>query len=113
MFYFNFENELNSVLRMDGFIIKGLGMRFERKVECNQSVNSFFNISITAKISMKNFNRLVNNLKILLNVKIFKFLSNVYNLINNDYLRYYKLIIFFCYIFFYFMYIMIFYVLFQ
>lgn len=106
MFYFNFENELNSVLRMDGFIIKGLGMRFERKVECNQSVNSFFNISITTKISMKNFNRLVNNLKTLLNVKIFKFLSNVYNLINNDYLRYYKLIIFFCYIFFYFMYIL-------
>lgn len=55
---------------------------------------------------MKNFNRLVNNLKTLLNVKIFKFLSNVYNLINNDYLRYYKLIIFFCYIFFYFMYIL-------
>lgn len=106
MFYFNFENELNSVLRMDGFIIKGLGMRFERKVECNQSVNSFLNISITAKISMKNFNRLVNNLKTLLNVKIFKFLSNVYNLINNDYLRYYKLISFFCYIFFYFMYIL-------
>lgn len=106
MFYFNFENELNSVLRMDGFIIKGLGMRFERKVECNQSVNSFFNISITAKISMKNFNRLVNNLKTLLNVKIFKFLSNVYNLINNDYLRYYKLKNFFCYVFFYFMYIL-------
>lgn len=113
MSHFNFENELNSVLRMDGPITKGPGMRFERKAECNQSVNSSLNISTTAKTPMKNLNRSVNNPKTPSNAKTPKSSSNAYNLINNDHSRYYKLIIFLCYISFYFMHIMIFYVSFQ
>ncbi|XP_061197226.1 cell division cycle protein 20 homolog [Saccostrea echinata] len=69
MSHFNFENELNSVLRMDGPITKGPSMRFERKTDCNQSVNSSLNISTTAKTPMKNLNRSTNNPKTPSNAK--------------------------------------------
>lgn len=69
MSHFNFENELNSVLRMDGPLTKGPSMRFERKAECNQSVNSSLNVSTTAKTPMKNLNRSVNNPKTPSNAK--------------------------------------------
>ena len=65
MAHFNFENELNSVLRMDGPLFKGPGMKFEKKtkVDCNQSVNSSLNMSSTAKTPMKNLNRSVGQTK--------------------------------------------------
>ncbi|KAK3090351.1 hypothetical protein FSP39_011110 [Pinctada imbricata] len=56
MAHFNFENELNSILRMDGPLSRGPGMR-KPKTDCNQSVNSSLNSSTTAKTPMKNLNR--------------------------------------------------------
>ena len=63
MSQFNFENELNSVLRMDAPISKGPSIRWQRKEDCNASVNSSLNVSTTSKTPMKNVNRSVNNPK--------------------------------------------------
>lgn len=73
MSHFNFENELNSVLRMDAPISKGPTMRWQRKADhpqdCNNvniSANSSLNASTTtatSKTPMKNLNRSVSNPK--------------------------------------------------
>ena len=75
---------------MDGPLTKGPSMRFERKAECNQSVNSSLNISTTAKTPMKNLNRSVNNPKTPSNAKTPKssskfFMLKFRNLMKNKY----------------------------
>lgn len=70
MSHFNFENELNSVLRMDAPISKGPTMRWQKRMDNHQdgniSVNSSLNASTstttaTSKTPMKSLNRSVNN----------------------------------------------------
>lgn len=63
MSQFNFENELNNVLRMDAPLSKGPPIRWQRKEDCNASVNSSLNISTASKTPMKNVNRSMNNPK--------------------------------------------------
>ena len=64
MSHFNFENDINNLLRMDAPLSKGPPMRWQRKTNdslsnvCNESsLNASANLSMSAKTPMKVLNK--------------------------------------------------------
>ena len=63
MSHFNFENDINSLLKMDAPLSKGPQMRWQRKMNesanaCNESgLNVSANVSVSAKTPMKVLNK--------------------------------------------------------